>query len=264
MRPERPLDPELHELSLSTGPLFHTDTGSGRPVIAAHGTPATSRDFRWLDSALEGRLRLIRLDLPGFGRTPERTSRDQTLPALGEVVVEAIEALGLEGAVVLGHSMGSVVALEAAAASERVAGLALVNGSGPMFHRGTFPRTYRVIERVVDLHPLARRATAGVLLPVARLAGYSKRLSEAEQVWALRLCARQDPARFERTMRALDKPVLVAWAEDDPSVEPKVSRALIACVNDPEVVRFAKGGHNLQASQAVELADALVRWSASL
>ena len=46
MRPDEPLDPELTSIELSTGPLYHTDTGSGRPIVGIHGAPARSRDFR--------------------------------------------------------------------------------------------------------------------------------------------------------------------------------------------------------------------------
>ena len=80
------------------------------------------------------------------------------------------------------------------------------------------------------------------LHPVSRLAGFSKRLNDDEMIWAGRLCGRFDPPRFERTLRAFDEPIFIAWAEDDPSVERKVSEALIACANDPEVHRFADGG----------------------
>ena len=106
MRPESPLAPELRSIELSTGPLFYSDTGSGRVVVALHGAPANSRDFRWLDSAFAGRVRLLHLDLPGFGRTPAETSREATITELGAVVAEFCEAANLKDAIVLGHSIG--------------------------------------------------------------------------------------------------------------------------------------------------------------
>ncbi len=261
MRPESPLDPELSAVELSTGPLFHSDTGAGRVVVGVHGLPATSRDFRWLDAAFAGRVRFLRLDLPGFGRSPAETAAGTTFTDLGAVVAEFVEAAGLEDAIVLGHSMGGAVAVDAATRSARIAAVALTNSSGPRVHRGLFPRTYRLIVWLADLHPLVRRVLATLLLPVARAVGFSKRLSVDEMVWAVRLCSRYRPDLLEEQLRSLDKPVLVALAEDDPAVELAVSEALVACASGPEVVRFEEGGHNLQASRAVELADAVVAWS---
>jgi len=52
MRPEHPLDPPREEVQLRAGPVSYTSTGSGRPLVAVHGPPASGWDFRWLDAAL--------------------------------------------------------------------------------------------------------------------------------------------------------------------------------------------------------------------
>lgn len=264
MRPEVPLDPALRSIDLSTGPLFFTDTGSGRPVVGVHGMPATSRDFRWLDAAFDGRVRFLRLDLPGFGRSPQQTSNGETLNDLGAVVAELCEAVKLEDAILLGHSMGGAVVIDAATRSPRVAGIALVSSSGPIDHRGLFRRTYRVLERVIDLHPIVRGGILAVVKPIAWRVGFSKRLSDDELIWAARLCGRYRPDLLAEQLSGLDKPAFISWAEDDPSVELAVAEALLACARDPEQLRFATGGHNLQSTRATELADAIVAWEESL
>jgi pimeloyl-ACP methyl ester carboxylesterase len=180
------------------------------------------------------------------------------------VIAELCEVAGLEDAIVLGHSMGGAVAIDAATRTDRIAAVALVNSSGAKHHRGIFPRGYRVIERLVDLHPLSRRVTLAVAKPVARRIGFSKRLTDDEMIWAGRLCARFDPALLGEQLSSLDKPVLVAWSEDDPAVEREVSDGLLERARRVEERRFAKGGHNLQSSQACELADAIVAWEATI
>ena len=261
MRPEHPLDPPREEVQLRAGPLSYTSTGSGRPLVAVHGLPASGRDFRWLDAAMAGRMRMVRPDLPGFGASPVAGHAGCTVQDLAAVVIEFCEALALDTAVMLGHSMGGPIALQAAARSPRIAALALVSSAGPVLHRGIFPRTYRVALRLADSHPALRRLTLAVGKPIARAVGFSKRLSDDEMIRAVRFCAGYRPRLFEERLSRLGKPVLIAWADDDRAVEPRVSRALEACVDSPHRTHFETGGHNLQSSRAVELADALVAWA---
>jgi len=264
MRPEHPLDPPHQEVELRAGPVSYTSTGSGRPLVAVHGMPASGRDYRWLDAAMAGRMQMVRPDLPGFGASPVAGHSGHTVQDFAAVVAELCEALSLQDAVMLGHSMGGPIALQAAVRSPRVAALALVSSAGPLFHRGIFPRTYRVALGILDLHPVLRRLTLTVGKPIARTVGFSKHLSDDEMIRAVRLCAGYQPRLFEEWLSHLDKPVLIAWAGDDRAVEPRVSRALEACVKSPYRVHFESGGHNLQSNRAVELADALVAWAGGL
>jgi pimeloyl-ACP methyl ester carboxylesterase len=114
----------------------------------------------------------------------------------------------------------------------------------------------------MDLHPLARRAVIRSTRPVADRI-FSKRISDEEFVWASRLAMRYDPTLFERQLRALRKPTLVAWATQDPAVQPEVSLETLGCAVDAESLRIEAKTHNLQATHAVELADTLLEWIAS-
>jgi pimeloyl-ACP methyl ester carboxylesterase len=138
--------------------------------------------------------------------------------------------VGLTDAIAFGHSMGGAIAVDAAAQSSRIAALALVNSAGPIHHRAMFPRTYRNFVRLVDLHPVARRAVVALARPIARAVGFSKHVRDDELVF-------------------------------DPSVQPRVSKALVDCADRPHSLRYPTGGHNLQSTRATELADAIVAWA---
>jgi pimeloyl-ACP methyl ester carboxylesterase len=259
MRPTTPVDPDLEHIDLPSGRLAYTDTGEGRAVVGIHGMPATHRDFRWLDAAFAGRVRFLRLDLPGLG---ESAPTAPLLPALAVAVIELLERLDLQDVVLVSHSMGGPVAIEVAA-SPRVGAVALVNSAGPILHRSMFSRTYRVLTWLADLHPLVAWLTVGTAKPVARWVGFSKHLSDAELLFATRVCATYVPERITPMLAALDKPVLVAWCADDPAVQPAVARELMTHAKHPTEVRFETGGHNLQSTMASELADAIVDWALS-
>jgi len=71
--------------------------------------------------------RVVALDLAGHGQSGSGR-KDWTMPAFGQDVVSVVEALGLKRVVLIGHSLGGPVVLEAARRMpSRVAGLVLVD-----------------------------------------------------------------------------------------------------------------------------------------
>jgi len=74
---------------------------------------------------------VLAVDLPGHGRSDGPARRD--IGALADWLIDVLDAAGAPRAIFAGHSMGSLVALDAAARyPERAAGLALVATAAPM------------------------------------------------------------------------------------------------------------------------------------
>jgi 3-oxoadipate enol-lactonase len=95
------------------------------PLVLVHGLYGDSWMMTDLATRFAGRFRVIAVDALGHGRSPrpaEFTLRDQ-----GEALNELITSLGYESAAVLGVSMGSYVAAQAAVLEpERTSRLVLV------------------------------------------------------------------------------------------------------------------------------------------
>jgi pimeloyl-ACP methyl ester carboxylesterase len=83
------------------------------PVVLIHGWGCQRGDWAAVASELAGRRRVVALDLPSFGESSARRTR-YTVRAFAEDVAAVIDAAGLGGAAVAGHSMGGAVALETA------------------------------------------------------------------------------------------------------------------------------------------------------
>lgn len=108
--------------------LWHESAGSGRTVVMIHAGICDARMWDRQMETLAGVGRIVRLDLPGFGRTPVPTG---PYVDAGEVI-RLIEAEDLAPAVVIGVSMGGGVALDLATARpELVSGLVLVGTTHP-------------------------------------------------------------------------------------------------------------------------------------
>jgi pimeloyl-ACP methyl ester carboxylesterase len=100
------------------------------PLVLVHGLGGTIENWRALAPPLAARHRVVVPDLPGHGHSatlPE--ARD--LDALAEAVLAQLDAESVRDAVWVGHSLGGVVALRAAALRPETArGLVLAASAG--------------------------------------------------------------------------------------------------------------------------------------
>jgi lipase len=107
-------------------------SGSGPdPILCLHGITAQHRTFNALARHLEGSRSLVGVDLRGRGDSAKPES-GYGLEAHARDVIRVLDHLGLDDAVILGHSMGGFVALKAALSHpHRVRALVLLDGGWP-------------------------------------------------------------------------------------------------------------------------------------
>ena len=117
-------------LSLADGAIAYNVAGSGGPALVfIHGYSCTAEDWRLQVKDLAAVTTCISLDLRGHGRSAPANTR-LTMATFATDVIALLDALSIETAVLVGHSMGTRIALEAALlAPARVSGLVLVDGS---------------------------------------------------------------------------------------------------------------------------------------
>ncbi|MEL6486054.1 MAG: alpha/beta hydrolase [Pseudomonadota bacterium] len=102
------------------------------PIVLLHGSNADLHTWEpWVEELAKTR-RVIRYDQIGHGLTGPDPGGDYTRANFAKGVGEVLDALGIERAIIGGNSMGGAVSLAFAIRSpERVAGLILVDASGP-------------------------------------------------------------------------------------------------------------------------------------
>lgn len=278
-----------HELTL--------DTPRGRLAAVRHGDPHGPRTLAlhgWLDNAASfdplaqalPALDLVALDLPGHGLSYHRAEGAwyHFVDYLDDVAA-ALDALGWDAAVLLGHSLGGAVATAFAAAfPERVRRLALIEALGPLaFAPGSAAASLR--GAVED-----RRAVAGKRLRVfgdvaqavqarmqanglsreaaARLVSRSLRPVEGGFVWRsdprLRLTTplRAHEEQIREWIAAIAAPTLVVVADPPSSVMPSALRdGRFACLRDGRRVALP-GGHHLHLEDPAPVAAAIAAFLA--
>jgi lipase len=106
---------------------------AGVPILALHGITATHRAWHHVADALPER-RIVAPDLRGRGRS-NGLPGPWSLRDHADDQLRVLDALGIERAFVVGHSMGAFVTVRLAAAHpDRVAGVVLVDGGLPIPH----------------------------------------------------------------------------------------------------------------------------------
>lgn len=110
--------------------VWRAGTGD-EPLICIHGITAQHRSFNALAQHLGDEHELVGIDLRGRGDS-DKPESGYGLEAHASDVMRVLDHLGLESAVLAGHSMGGFVGLQAALAyPERVRALVLLDGGWP-------------------------------------------------------------------------------------------------------------------------------------
>lgn len=101
---------------------------SAPTIVVLHGTASSLRDpLAALGADLEGRARVIFIDRPGHGYTADEAGAYAGLADQADLVAYLLDGLGIERAVLLGHSFGgSVAAAFTVQHPDRAAGAVLV------------------------------------------------------------------------------------------------------------------------------------------
>jgi pimeloyl-ACP methyl ester carboxylesterase len=109
-------------------PIAYTVTGEGEPtLVLVHGWALDRRVWDGQVEHLAERHRVVTLDLAGHGESGRERAR-WTMADLGQDVQAVVDATGARQVVLVGHSMGGSVVVEAARRMrERVRGLVLVD-----------------------------------------------------------------------------------------------------------------------------------------
>ena len=231
---------------------------AGYPVVVVPGWCCDGRTVAPLVDRLGERHTVLVVDLPGHGGSPSPSPAGEaavSVAAMAEAVLGAVEATGLGRAVVLGHSMGGLVAHVAAAAPDQVAASVLLDPAPVVASRGKDYFAQSVVEVAADVDGGWRRRFAERLL----LSGTPGRAEviDAMGTFPVALAAAEIAAMAGLDGRAalagVRVPVLVVTAG---GVEPQIVELL------PSVVlgRVVGSGHFVQLDVPDQVAAMVERF----
>ena len=117
----------LRRVPTRVGRIAFTDEGTGAPIVLWPSLFSDHRLYAPLVPLLAGRWRTIRIDGPGFGQSD--APRGEVQPDVyADAVLDLLDALGLERALIAGCSWGGQIAAHLGVkAPDRVRGVLIMN-----------------------------------------------------------------------------------------------------------------------------------------
>jgi pimeloyl-ACP methyl ester carboxylesterase len=276
-----PADVEHHFIDLDDGGRCHAvERGSGPALVLVHGVTLSSSIWAPQVRLLAPEHRVIAVDLRGHGQSVAGEG-GYAMDRLADDLVEALVALEVRHAVLVGHSMGGMVALHAASRQgselhRHVGALALVSTAAGSVVYGPAPQRTAAMLGILARQGLERVDRRGKgLTPSGDLAAWSTRLSfgrhpvPADVELARSLTASMSPASLAElagTLLAFDAradvsrialPTRVMVGTRDLLTPPRMARALASAIPGAELTVFDGAGHMLMLERTEELNAAL-------
>lgn len=110
--------------------LHYVEAGHGHPMVLLHGDSASALDWKWVLPTLARQFRALALDFPGHGDSA-KPAAPYSSDLFADTVTGFLEAVGIDEAVLVGHSLGGLVAARVALrAPDRVTSVCLVASGG--------------------------------------------------------------------------------------------------------------------------------------
>ena len=274
---------KLKQVEINGTPINYVDVGSPglhEPVVLVHGLGGQWQN--WLENIprLAQERRVLALDLPGFGLTPEPADGEITISGYGRCVDAFCERLGLGTVEVVGNSMGGFVSAEVAIQfPERVSRLALVSAAGissaDVLHAPilTIGRLASAIatnttaqDRQLAARPVTRHVSLALVARYPRLLkadlayeGFFKGAGKPGFDAALRACLNYD---FRDRLPDVKVPTLIVWGEKDSIIPVRDADEFERLIPDSRKLVMKDTGHIPMAERPQAFNDQLVEFLA--
>ena len=232
------------------------------PIVLIHGTSASLHTWEGWVKALKAQRRVITFDLPGFGLTGpfagQYEAGNYSGDAYARFVVDLLDALKVDRAVLGGNSLGGEVAWRTAyLAPPRVAALVLVDAAGPPFVPESMPLGFRMA-RIPVLNRISEVALPRALVEEGVKSVYgdpSKVTPELVDRYfeltlregnreALRLRMQHLVAgEHAERIATLKQPTLILWGGRDKLIPPEIAQQFHRQIAGSQLVLFQDLGH---------------------
>lgn len=208
----------------------------------------------------------VAIDLPGHGRSEGKALA--SIEEMGDWVAAVIKALGVEKAVLVGHSMGALICLQAAAAHPDVVERVALLGASP-----AMPVHPALLEAAAANLPLAGELVSswghglaghigGNRAPGGWLMGHALKLLDKAPKNVLHhdLTACNAYANGMTAAEAVQCPTLLISGSEDRMTPARESIKLAGAIADAKLIEIKGSGHLMLVEKPDETLDALIEW----
>jgi esterase len=270
-----PTQPMRKTLTVNDLALHYLEWGEADapPVVCVHGYTGSADAFNALARHLEDRYRILAPDVRGHGESAWSPTGAYSYADQAGDLAEFATRLGLEKFVLVGTSMGGVIAMAYAADhADRLRGL-VINDIGPDVEAGSQritglvgsrPDEFATMEEAMAYRRSVSPIVAGRSAEDQRelALGVLRRRPDGRWVWKM------DPAYIEQrvkrgaparpplwpALQALPCPTMVVWGEESDVLSEAQARRMVDVLPRGELVRVPGIGHAPTLVEPVVLA----------
>lgn len=262
-----------HSVLLASGvrlPYARLGAGKGAPVVLLHGIADTWRSYELVLDALPDRLDVVAPTQRGHSGA-SCPSSGYRLSDYANDLADLLDALKLDRPVIVGHSMGSAVALRFVAENpDRALGLVLV--SAPMV-KPADPKVRAFVKDVVSklsdpvdpefVREFATNMVAGAVSPGFMEARVQESMRLPARVWREAFEARLEEDLTEAARSVSVPTLLVRGGLDERATESDMA-ALHRAIPDSQTRTYEGAGHCLHWEQPARFASDLTEFAARI
>ena len=245
--------------------ITYAERGQGVPLVFLHGIGGDAACWQPQLEAFSDGYRAIAWNMPGYGGSAPLP--EMTFAGLAEALLRLLDRLDIEGAHLVGHSMGGMVAQEfAATRPDRLRSLALVATSAAFGRAdGDWQREFLATR----LGPLDQGRSMVDLAPGIVTGLVGKAPDPVGVAQAIRSMAAVPEATYRTALRCLlsfdrrdalgriDVPTLLLAGERDQTAPPAVMERMAARIPQARFLVFPRAGHLANLEQPALFNQAL-------
>ncbi|WP_257349616.1 alpha/beta fold hydrolase [Pseudalkalibacillus decolorationis] len=237
-------------------------------LLMIHGFLSSCFSFRRLIPLLRERYHIVAIDLPGFGQSEKSRKFFYSLKNYGQLVVDLMNALQIQNAILIGHSMGGQIALHAGRlAPDRIKKFILLGCSGylkrpnPTLVRCSYlPFFVLILKRYIGKKGVRENLLTVVhnpkIIDDQLIEGYRKPFDDKEMFYALiRVLRHREGDMLPEELSEVRHPVLLLWGRHDRIIPLPVGERLVKDLPNAQLKIYEQAGHLLPEEIPEEISE---------
>lgn len=264
----------MPDVRLEDGTISYIKAGHGRPCLLIHGFPLDHSMWRHQFAELSKSLRVIAVDLPGFGQS-SLPSAPLSIVGLADRLAEFLDRLNIREKIILaGLSMGGSIAMQFALRhGERLAQLILCDCRAAVDSPEARQMRYDLADRVLREGPefVAQAMPMRLFAPqaiheqaemVASIQNVIRTTSrESIAAGSRALADREDVVR---RMSEIEAPTLLVVGQQDVISTVQEMRQMAESIPNARLVEIAGAGHMAPLESPTSVNSAIIQWLTAL
>ncbi len=242
--------------------VSYLDSGEGLPLLFIHGWAATKNFWRYQTRYFSKKFRVIALDLRGHGDSDKFLNIDYSVDRLVKDVSELLNTLSLKDFVLIGHSLGGVIALKSYKLYKQETKGLVLTGTPTVLNPGLKGRIECFILKMLFKHRILAEKILTPKMFSSNVPSQLLNFVRAESAKTppqilLKILEGNRGVNVKGILEEIEKPVLILVGSEDSVVKPKNQLRMKEMLKKAEYIEIKGAGHNVMLEKPEKFNEAV-------